>query len=139
MPETIRDVMTPSPRTVAHQDTVRVAAETMRDEDIGNVIVCDGGEVCGIVTDRDIAVRVVAAGKDPSSTIVGDICSKDLTTVSPDDPVDEAVRLMRDNALRRLPVVEGGKPIGVVSIGDLAIDLDSQSALADISAAPGNN
>lgn len=139
MPETIRDVMTASPRTIDHNDTVREAAELMRAEDIGNVIVCDGGEVCGIVTDRDVAVRVVAEGKDPSATIVGDICSKDLTTVSPDDPVDEAVRLMRDNALRRLPVVEGGKPVGIVSIGDLAIDLDSQSALADISAAPGNN
>lgn len=139
MAETIREVMTPSPRTVAHQDTVRVAAEAMRDEDIGNVIVCDSGEVCGIVTDRDIAVRVVATGKDPSKTIVGDICSKDLTTVSPDDSVDDAVRLMRDNALRRLPVVERGRPVGIVSIGDLAIDLDSHSALADISAAPGNN
>lgn len=139
MPETIREVMTQSPRTVAHQDTVRVAAEAMRDEDIGNVIVCDSGEVCGIVTDRDIAVRVVATGKDPSKTVVGDICSKDLTTISPDDSVDDAVRLMRDNALRRLPVVERGKPVGVVSIGDLAIDLDSHSALADISAAPGNN
>lgn len=139
MPETIRELMTPSPRTVGHQDTVRQAAEAMRDEDIGNVIVCDSGEVCGIVTDRDIAIRVVATGKDPSKTIVGDICSRDLTTISPDDSVDDAVRLMRDNALRRLPVVERGKPVGVVSIGDLAIDLDSHSALADISAAPGNN
>ena len=115
------------------------AALVMSDNDIGDVIVCDGERVCGIVTDRDITIRAVAHGKDPASTKLGDICSKELTTVSPDDLVDDAVRLMRTKAIRRVPVVEDGKPVGVVSIGDLAIDLDRQSALADISTAPPNS
>jgi len=138
MPESVREVMTPSPRMLDARATVHDAARAMLDDDIGDVIVCDGDTVCGIVTDRDITVRAVAQGKDPSATKLGDICSKDLTTVAPDASVDDAVRLMREKAIRRVPVVEGGKAIGVVSLGDLAIDLDSHSALADISAAPAN-
>jgi len=139
MPEIIRDVMTASPRTLDARATVQEAAQTMLEHDIGDVIVCDGENVCGIVTDRDIIVRAVAPGKDPAATKLGDICSKELATLSPDDSVDDAVRLMRDKAIRRIPVVEGGKPVGVVTIGDLAIDLDRQSALADISNAPPNS
>lgn len=139
MPEIIRDVMTASPRTLDARATVQEAAQTMLEHDIGDVIVCDGENVCGIVTDRDITIRAVAPGKDPAATKLGDICSKELATLSPDDSVDDAVRLMRDKAIRRVPVVEGGKPVGVVSIGDLAIDLDRQSALADISTAPPNS
>lgn len=139
MPETIREVMTPSPHILDPGASVQEAARVMSDNDIGDVIVCDGERVCGIVTDRDITIRAVAPGKDPASTKLGDICSKELTTVSPDDLVDDAVRLMRTKAIRRVPVVEDGKPVGVVSIGDLAIDLDRQSALADISTAPPNS
>ncbi len=139
MPEIIRNVMTASPRTLDARATVQEAAQTMLEHDIGDVIVCDGENVCGIVTDRDITIRAVAPGKDPAATKLGDICSKELVTLSPDDSVDDAVRLMRDKAIRRVPVVEGGKPVGVVSIGDLAIDLDRQSALADISTAPPNS
>lgn len=138
MPETIREVMTPSPRTLDMRATVQEAARTMLDDDIGDVIVCDGETICGIVTDRDITVRAVAQGRDPAVTSVGDICSAEVATLSPDDSVDDAVRLIRDRAVRRIPVVEGGKPVGVVSIGDLAIDLDSRSALAEVSAAPPN-
>lgn len=138
MPETIREVMTPSPRTLDMRATVQEAARTMLDDDIGDVIICDGGTICGIVTDRDITVRAVAQGRDPAVTSVGDICSAEVATLSPDDSVDDAVRLIRDKAVRRVPVVEGGKPVGVVSIGDLAIDLDSRSALAEVSAAPPN-
>lgn len=138
MPETIREVMTPSPRTLDIRATVQEAARTMLDDDIGDVIICDGGTICGIVTDRDITVRAVAQGRDPAVTSVGDICSAEVATLSPDDSVDDAVRLIRDKAVRRVPVVEGGKPVGIVSIGDLAIDLDSRSALAEVSAAPPN-
>lgn len=138
MPETIREVMTPSPRTLDIRATVQEAARTMLDDDIGDVIICDGGTICGIVTDRDITVRAVAQGRDPAMTSVGDICSAEVATLSPDDSVDDAVRLIRDKAVRRVPVVEGGKPVGIVSIGDLAIDLDSRSALAEVSAAPPN-
>ncbi len=138
MAETIRDVMTQSPRTFEARTPVREAAQAMRQDDIGNVIVLDGDEVKGIVTDRDITIRVVAEGQDPGTCTLGDICSDDLVTVSPDDSIENAVQLMRERSVRRLPVVEGGRPVGIVSIGDLAVERDSDSALADISAAPGN-
>ena len=111
----------------------------MRDQAIGDVIVLKDGAICGIVTDRDITVRAVAEGRDPKSTPVGDICTEGLATVTPDASVAEAVELMRSKAVRRLPVVEGGKPIGIVSIGDLAVERDPKSALADISSADPNS
>jgi CBS domain-containing protein len=136
--QTLKDLMTPNPTTVSTTTPVLEAARRMKERDIGNVIVTDGNRVCGIVTDRDIVVRAVAEGCDPQTTTIGDICSKDLVTVSPDDDVEQAVTLMRERALRRLPVVENGKPVGIVSIGDLALERDQHSALADISAAPPN-
>ncbi len=138
MPQSIRDVMTPSPRAMDARASVQEAAKAMLDDDIGDVIVCDGDTVCGIVTDRDITIRTVAHGKDPAATKLGEICSEDLTSLSLGDTVDDAVRLMREKAIRRIPVLDDGKPVGVVSIGDLAIDLDADSALADISKAPAN-
>jgi len=139
MAECIRDVMTTNPETLPESTTVREAAEAMRANDIGDVVVVDDdGKLSGILTDRDIVVRVVAEGRDPRATRIGDIASRDLTAVSPDDPVDRAVQLMRDKAIRRLPAVDKGKPVGIVSIGDLALDRDPGSALADISAAPPN-
>ena len=139
MAECIRDVMTTNPQTLPESTTVREAAEAMRANDIGDVVVVDdNGKLSGILTDRDIVVRVVAEGRDPRTTRIGDIASRDLTAVSPDDPVDRAVQLMRDKAIRRLPAVDKGKPVGIVSIGDLALDRDPGSALADISAAPPN-
>ena len=134
----IADVMTPRPLTMSPDAPVTEAASAMRDADVGDVLVVRGKDLLGIVTDRDIAVRVVADGQDPKSTTVGEISSKDVTAVSPDDDLDRAVSLMRDKALRRLPVVDSGQPVGIVSIGDLAVELDSTSALADISAAPPN-
>jgi CBS domain-containing protein len=131
--------MTPNPVTMGADTTVVEAARAMLDKDIGNVIVVDKNQVRGIVTDRDITVRVVAEGKDPNRVTLGEIASGDVAAVSPDDSVDKAVDMMRENAVRRLPVVEGGKPVGMVSIGDLAVQRDGKSALADISAAPPNN
>ena len=131
--------MTTNPETLPESTIVREAAEAMRANDIGDVVVVDdNGAISGILTDRDIVVRVVAEGRDPRSTRIGDIASRELTAVSPDDPVDRAVLLMRERAIRRLPVVDKGKPVGIVSIGDLALDRDPDSALADISAAPPN-
>jgi CBS domain-containing protein len=115
------------------------AARRMRDADIGDVIVTEDGTMCGVVTDRDIVVRAIAEGKDPQSATLGEICSHEVVTVSADDSVERAIELMRERAVRRLPVVDGGSPVGIVSIGDLAIERDSDSALADISAASGNN
>jgi CBS domain-containing protein len=138
MAQSIRDVMTANPISMQAASSVAEAARIMRDSNIGDVIVLDNGRICGIVTDRDIVVRGVAEGRDPFATKLADICSQALTTLSPTDNVEEAVLLMREKAIRRLPVVEGGKPVGIVSIGDLATSLDPHSALGHISAAPPN-
>jgi len=135
--DTIAAVMTKQPAVLESGSPLTHAARVMRDSDIGDVI--EGGGVCGIVTDRDIVVRGIASGKDPSTTRLDEICSKDVTTVSSDTPVEEAVRLMRDRAVRRLPVVDGDRPVGVITLGDLAMERDPSSALADISEAPPNS
>lgn len=138
--ERIRDVMTPNPQALPVSTTGSEAAETMRANDIGDVIVVDdNGGLAGILTDRDLVVRMIAEGRDPRATHIGDIASRNLAAVAPDDPVGRAVQLMREKAIRRVPVVEKGKVVGIVSIGDLALDRDPGSALADISAAPPNS
>lgn len=140
MAQSIKDIMTVDPVTISQSASVQEAAQAMRDSDIGDVIVLDDSEqVCGIVTDRDLAVRFVADGKDATSTNLGEVCSRDVQVLSPEDSVGDAVRLMSGKAIRRLPVVEGGRPVGIVSIGDLAAVEDPDSALADISSAPPNN
>jgi CBS domain-containing protein len=102
------------------------------------VVVTDDGHPAGIVTDRDIAVRAVAEEKGPQ-TPVREVCSaEDFATVGPDTSIQQVVQLMREKAVRRVPVVEGDDVVGIVSIGDLAIERDQDSALADISAAEGN-
>ncbi|MCB5164991.1 CBS domain-containing protein [Streptomyces bambusae] len=138
MSEKIREVMTGRLVTAAPQLSVAQAARRMRDEDIGDVLVVDDGRLKGVVTDRDLVVRVLAEGKEPEDTTVADVCSEATVTIGPDDDVDKAVELMRTHALRRLPVVEQDRPVGIVSLGDLAMDRDSTSALADISAAAPN-
>jgi CBS domain-containing protein len=134
----VNEVMTQPPTAVAIDATLRAAARTMRDLDIGDVVVVEDGRPVGIVTDRDIVVRGLALGLDAETTGIGDICSRDLATLSPKDSVDDAERLMREKSLRRVPVVEKGTLMGVVSIGDLARVRDPDSALAEISAAPPN-
>jgi len=139
MRQTIRDVMTRNLRTLSPSATVMEAARAMRENGIGDVVIVDGGRLWGIVTDRDIVVRALAAGCDPDHTSVGDICSREqLVTITPEESLGRAVRLMRDRAVRRLPVEEGGRVVGVVTLGDLAVDADRRSALAEISAAPPN-
>ena len=127
--------MTTNPRTVNVDDTVKDAAALMRDGDIGDVIVVEGGQVAGIVTDRDIVVRAVAEGRDAESTPVSEICTTGITTIEPDASVDDALRTMREDDIRRLPVVRDGSPVGIVSLGDLAVEREPDSTLADISAA----
>jgi CBS domain-containing protein len=135
----VRDVMTPVAETVTTTTTLREAAGLMQRADIGDVVVVDGNQVQGILTDRDIAVRVVAAGRDVDTTVVSDVYSPGAVTIGPSATVQEAVELMRQNGVRRLPVVEMGQPVGVVSIGDLALARNPESLLADITAAPPNN
>lgn len=141
MGRSIREVMTPDPVTLSADRSVLDAAKEMKNRDIGDVIVLDqeGGDICGIVTDRDIVVRVLAEGKDPGSTRLRECCSQDLTTLPLDGSIKDAVEVMRERAIRRVPVVDDGKPVGIISIGDLAVETDERSALADISAAPPNN
>ena len=127
--------MTHDPRTVDVDDPVTEAARQMRDGDVGDVIVTRDGQVEGIVTDRDVAVRAVADGRDPQSTPVSEVCTSDVRSLEPSQSVDEAIQAMREHDIRRLPVVDGGRPVGIVSLGDLAVERDPDSALADISAA----
>ena len=138
MPERIEDVMTPQPTTLPGTASVQEAARAMRDQNIGDVIVIENNQVCGIVTDRDIVVRAVAEARDPATTTLADLCSHPLVTVTPTDSIEHAVQLMRSKAIRRLPVVDGGQAVGIVSLGDLAVERDPSSALGDISSAPPN-
>jgi CBS domain-containing protein len=136
MAQRVREVMTGNPATLPRDATVVDAARVMREQGIGDVIVTDGDRAEGIVTDRDIVVRAVAEGRNPESVRLEQVESEQLTAVSPDDPVEAAIKIMREQAVRRVPVVEDGRPVGVVSIGDLAIERDPGSALADISEEP---
>jgi CBS domain-containing protein len=138
MAQSIREVMTPNPVTIPADMSATDAAGLMRDRDIGDVIVMNQDRVMGIITDRDIVVRVVAARQDPAKVKLGDICSKELYTVEHTATAEEAISLMRQKAVRRVPVMDDGCPVGIVSIGDLAVERDRQSALADISDAPPN-
>ena len=139
--QTCAEVMTRDPVELLESETVLEAARVMRDQNIGDVIVLDdtGGRIKGIVTDRDVVVRAVANGQDLAHTTLSSICSEDLVCVGPGEPIDKVVQLMRDKAIRRMPVVEDEHAVGIISIGDLAERLDRQSALADISSAPPND
>jgi CBS domain-containing protein len=140
MAEQVRDVMTPDPACVSAEDTTDKAAQMMRDRDVGSIVVTENGSgVAGIVTDRDIVVRAVADGKDPTEVRVSEVASSNPTTLSADDAIDDAIGRMREENIRRLPVVDGDRPVGIVSLGDLARAQDPNSVLGDISAAPPNN
>jgi CBS domain-containing protein len=139
MADTIRDVMTSDPVTVDASATLEEAAKLMADKDIGNVLVVENGDVQGIVTDRDIVVRGIAKGESPTDASVREVASTDLEALSPDDTVEDAIKKMESKDVRRLPVVDDGKPAGIVSLGDLAKARDKDSALADISSAAPNN
>jgi CBS domain-containing protein len=132
----VRDIMTTSVVGLAAGATLVEAARDMRVFDIGDILVVDGDRVVGIVTDRDIVIRAIAADRDPAQTTVGEIASPDPIVIEPNQPAAEAVQMMRDHALRRLPVCEDGHLVGVLSLGNLATERDPESALADISAAP---
>ncbi|MEV6026836.1 CBS domain-containing protein [Streptomyces sp. NPDC052036] len=134
----VRDIMTVEPVTVEPGTSVGRVAQMMRDQNIGAVLVAEGDELRGLVSDRDLVVRALAEGADPAQTTVDRACSQDLVTITPDEDVRRAVHLMREYHVRRIPVVEGGHPIGIISLGDLAIERDPESALGDISAARPN-
>lgn len=139
MARKIEEIMTPNPACLKVTASVKEAASLMRSENVGDVLIIEeDGTMCGIVTDRDIAVRAVAEGADPATTALARLCSRDVTALAPDDDEERAIEVMRTHAIRRVPVVEDGKPVGVVSIGDLAIERDRESVLGEISAAQPN-
>ena len=121
MAKSIRDAMTGNPCSIDADKTVAYAAKMMKDEDVGLAPIVQGDQLIGTVTDRDIAIRVVAEGKDPSSTTVQQIMTKQIVTIDPQQSLDEALRLMAQHQVRRLPVVEeDGKLVGVVAQADIA-------------------
>jgi CBS domain-containing protein len=130
----VRDVMTAEPIVLQQDQSIADAAQAMRDNAVGAILVVDGDRLCGLVTDRDIVVRAVAEAA-PLDSPVGRVVSPDLIAVGADDEADDAARVMQANAIRRLPVMDDGRIVGIVSIGDLAVSRGEDSALADISAA----
>ena len=126
----IRDVMTPNPKYVSPNDSILNAARIMRDEDTGVVPVCEGDRAVGIVTDRDIVVRVIAEDGQLNRP-VRDIATRIIVSVTPDMSTREAAELMSEHQVRRLPVVEGERLVGIVSIGDLAVKEAKDSRIGD--------
>ena len=132
----IRELMKSAPVAVALSDPASEAAKVMREHGIGAVLVTDQGKLAGLVTDRDITVRVLAQGRDPREVPVSQIASREIVTIGPDDDTEDAARLIAERAVRRIPVIEDGVAIGVVSLGDLELAKDERTPLADVSAAP---
>ena len=136
MARKLRDIMSPAPVSLPATETAASAARAMKEHGVGTVLVSIDGQLAGLLTDRDITVRVLAEDLDPQLTCIGDICSTSLATLGPDDDTDAAARLVRDRAVLRIPVVRDGVPIGVVSIGDLALDQDERPSRPGVAAAP---
>jgi CBS domain-containing protein len=113
--------MTAEPRSVDSSQPIVEAARLMRDEDVGSLPVVDDGRLMGMITDRDIAVRVVAEGRTPEATTVGEAFTRDPVTVEPDHDLDEALLLMARHQVRRLPVVEGERLVGILAQADVAL------------------
>jgi CBS domain-containing protein len=137
--QTVAEIMTSGNlATVERTESAAEAARRMQAADVGDVLVLDNGSFSGILTDRDIAIRLVAHDRSPSTPVSEIVSDAEIVTVTPQTSLDQAIELIRDRSVRRLPVLERGRAVGVVSLGDLAMERDPNSALADISAAPGN-
>ncbi|HEX9492152.1 MAG TPA: CBS domain-containing protein [Thermoanaerobaculia bacterium] len=139
-----RDVMTPNPASVSDKDSIKRVAEIMKREDAGVVPVVDGRKIIGIITDRDIVVRLVAEGKDPANARVNEAMSKKVRTVNEDTPVKEVLELMSSEQIRRVPVTNANNElVGIVSIGDIASESKETvkvgRTVEEISEAPPNN
>jgi CBS domain-containing protein len=137
-PLSVTDVMEADPIVLSGSAMVQEAARVMADRDIGAVLVVDdGGLLLGILTDRDIVVRVVAEGLATATCSVGEACTKALVTLSPSDTVDDALTVMRQEAVRRLPVASEAKPVGILTMADVArAEADTGNVFASIADAP---
>ena len=121
MANSVRDAMTEDPRSIGKSVSVVEAARLMREQDIGSLPITDDEKLVGMITDRDITTRVVAEAADPKVTSVGDVYSRDLISVAPDNDLEEALGLMARHQVRRLPVVEDGRLVGIVAQADIAL------------------
>ena len=121
MANSVRDAMTADPRSIGKSVSVVEAARLMREQDIGSLPITDDEKLVGMITDRDITMRVVAEAADPKVTSVEDVYSQDLISVEPDNDLGEALRLMARHQVRRLPVVENGRLVGIVAQADIAL------------------
>lgn len=128
MAKTVRDVMTSNVRAAASTDSLADAAQMMKEEDVGSLPVVEDDRLIGILTDRDIIVRAVAERVDPQSISVGDVASRELVTVDPDQDLDEALSLMARHRVRRLPVVADGRLVGILAQADVAIEAKEKNA-----------
>jgi CBS domain-containing protein len=136
----VSELMNKQPIKLPSSSPIVDAARKMAEAGIGAVLVEDGDKLCGVVTDRDITIRAVAKGRDPSKTRLSEICSSDLATVSADAELEQVLQVMREKAVRRVVVTDGQrKALGVLSLGDLALERDPRSVLGQISAAPANH
>jgi CBS domain-containing protein len=135
MAQQVRQIMTDAPIAVSPKTPATEVAQLMRREDIGAVLVVEKDQLRGLVTDRDLVVRLLADGGSLDGRGAGEVCSHQLHTVRPDEDVDRAMEMMRERAVRRLPVVEDGQAVGIVSLGDMVMAQDPQSVLSDISGA----
>jgi CBS domain-containing protein len=123
MAKNVRDAMTENPRSIGTSASVVEAARLMRDQHVGSLPITDDEKLVGMITDRDITTRVVAEAADPTTTSVGDVYSQDLISVEPDNDLEDAVQLMASHQVRRLPVVENGRLVGIVAQADIALNL----------------
>jgi CBS domain-containing protein len=121
MAKSVRDAMTENPRSISASASVVEAARLMRDDHIGSLPITDDEKLVGMITDRDITTMVVAEATDPNTTSVGDVYSRDLISIEPDKGLEEAVQLMARHQIRRLPVVENGRLVGIVAQADIAL------------------
>jgi CBS domain-containing protein len=126
--KTARDIMSPDCTCVGENDTVLEAAEKLAQLDVGAMPICgEDDRLKGMVTDRDIVVKILAKGKDPSSTPVSELATQDeVVTIGADDPIDEALRTMASHKVRRLPVIDGHELVGIVSQADIATNIDEE-------------
>ncbi|WP_267244749.1 CBS domain-containing protein [Streptomyces sp. PR69] len=139
MTQQVKDVMTAGVAAVRPDASLVEAAQMMRAQDIGGVVVSSDDRLIGVLTDRDITTRAVAEGVDPLAVNADAVCTPTPVSIGPEEPVSSAVSLMREHSVRQLPVVEGDRPIGMISLEDLAETLDPESALGDVSRAPANS
>jgi signal-transduction protein with cAMP-binding, CBS, and nucleotidyltransferase domain len=131
MAQHIRDFMTPTPVTLSTASTLVDAAIAMRDFNVGAILVFDNEQLYGIVTDRDIVIRGIANGNYPATTTLGEVCSRELATITPSDTVAKALQLMRGKAVRQLPVIDNGQLVGIVSMDDLGGTLEPHAVHAE--------